>query len=89
MKVFLKKREFKLLVNDLELIPKPFICLLFGSHVKGSASKTSDIDLLFIVPDNEEKFESRIINISRTIPLKLHINIFKESEFIAMKNSML
>ncbi len=61
--------------------------LLFGSYAKKTQSKESDIDLMFIAPDSDEKFESKIRNIARIIPLKLHINVFKESEFKAMKNS--
>lgn len=81
-KVFLKKREFKLLVNDLELIPKPFICLLFGSHVKGSASKTSDIDLLFI-----SEYEVEIRRVLDRFPFKIHATFISYSEFISMANN--
>ena len=43
---------------------------------------------MFIVPDAaEEKMEKEIHNIASTLPLKLHVNVFKESEFKAMKNS--
>ena len=84
----LRNKNLNLILDYFKgLQTKLYILLLFGSYAKKTQTKESDIDLLFIVPDNDEKFESKIINISRTIPLKLHINIFKESEFIAMKNS--
>ena len=67
---------------------KLFILLVFGSYSKKTHTKHSDIDLMFIVPDAEEgKMEKEIYNIASTLPLKLHLNIFKESEFKAMKNS--
>jgi predicted nucleotidyltransferase len=67
---------------------KLFILLLFGSYAKKTQTKHSDIDLLFIVPDeSEDKMEKAIQNITGTLPLKIHVNIFKESDFRAMKNS--
>ncbi len=64
-----------------------FILLLFGSYAKHTQTKHSDIDLFFIYPDNDLGFEKKIQNISSLIPLKLHINIFTEKEFLAMKKS--
>lgn len=65
-----------------------YILLVFGSYAKKKQTKQSDIDLLFVVPDAaEEEMEKEINNIARTLPLKLHIAIFKETDFIAMKNS--
>ena len=67
---------------------KFYILLLFGSYAKKAQTKHSDIDLMFIVPDlAEEKMEREIHNITGTLPLKIHVNIFKESDFKAMKNS--
>lgn len=67
---------------------KFYILLVFGSYAKKTQIKRSDIDLMFIVPDiAEEKMEREIQNITRTLPIRIHINIFKESDFIAMKNS--
>lgn len=67
---------------------KFYILLVFGSYAKKTQIKHSDIDLMFIVPDiAEEKMEKEIQNIARTLPIRIHINIFKESDFIAMKNS--
>ena len=67
---------------------KFYVMLLFGSYAKGTRTKRSDIDLLFIVPDErEETYERDIQNIASMIPLKVHVNIFKEKDFLAMKNS--
>jgi predicted nucleotidyltransferase len=64
---------------------KMSVMLLFGSYAKKTNTKNSDIDLLFIIP--EEKYEKSIIQIISMIPLKIHSNIFTEKEFLEMKNS--
>lgn len=65
-----------------------YVLLVFGSYAKKTQTKHSDVDLLFVVPDKEaESMEKAITNIASTLPLKIHINIFNETEFIAMKNS--
>ena len=65
-----------------------YVLLLFGSYAKRTNTKNSDIDLLFIVPNElEEKYEQNIQHIASLLPLKLHLNIFKEKDFLAMKNS--
>jgi predicted nucleotidyltransferase len=67
---------------------KLYVLLVFGSYAKKTQTKHSDIDLMFIVPDaEEEKMEREIQNIAGTLPLKIHINIFRETDFKAMKNS--
>lgn len=86
----LKSKNFSVMLDTfLEGIKtKCFILLLFGSHAKRKATKNSDIDLMFIIPDEDAKhMDSTIHNISSLLPLKIHINVFKESEFIKMKNS--
>lgn len=79
---FLKKREFKLLIKDLELIKIPFVCLLFGSYVKGEETKNSDIDLLFIT-ENEKKIE-KIIG---RFPFDIHATYVNYEDFILMANN--
>ena len=65
-----------------------YTLLLFGSYAKGTSTKHSDIDLLFIIPDGvEEEMERKIGRVAETIPLKIHINVFKEKDFIAMRKS--
>lgn len=84
----LKNKNISLLLDFFkDFQSKLYVMLLFGSYAKKTQSKESDIDLMFIAPDSDAKFESKIRNITRIIPLKLHINVFKESEFKAMKNS--
>ncbi len=62
-----------------------YVLLLFGSYAKNTQKKHSDIDLLFIIPDDAD--EKEIEQVSAMIPLKIHPQIFKEKEFIAMKRS--
>lgn len=70
------------------LSSKFFILLVFGSYAKKKNTKSSDIDLMFIVPDMcEDKLDKEISNIASLIPLKIHVNVFKEKDFIAMKES--
>lgn len=62
-----------------------FICLLFGSYAKGTQTKHSDIDLLFIT--NEKQFEEQLSTILSTIPLKTHILVFSEKEYKRMQHA--
>ncbi len=85
----LKNKNIAVLVDSFKAMPSQlYVLLLFGSYAKKIATKNSDIDLLFIVPDlAEEKMEREIYRVADTLPLKLHINVFKETDFIAMYNS--
>ena len=85
----LKHKDIAVMYDSFKgLHSKLFILLVFGSYAKRAQTKHSDIDLLFIVSDDaEENMEKEIQNIAGTLPLKIHINIFKESDFKAMKNS--
>ena len=71
-----------------KLKTKFYVLLVFGSYAKKRNNKSSDIDLLFIIPDaSESSLEKEVYHIGRTLPLPLHINIFKESDFRAMTQS--
>ena len=85
----LKNKDIAIMHDSFKgLSSKLNILLVFGSYAKKAQTKHSDIDLMFISPDaGEEKMEKEIKNIESTLPLKIHINIFKESEFKAMNNS--
>jgi len=85
----LKNKDIAVMLESFKnLKTKLFVLLVFGSYAKKTSTKRSDIDLLFIIPDAvEEKIERDIQNIASTLPLKLHLNIFNEADFNAMKNS--
>ena len=58
-----KFKPIKLLINDLIRIKyNQFICILFGSYAEKTAKKDSDIDLLFVIPEEYDygKFEKTI-----------------------------
>ncbi len=88
-KELLKNKDIAVMYDSfMGLHSKLYILLVFGSYAKKTQTKHSDIDLMFIVPDAaEEKMEKEIQNIAHTLPLKMHINMFNESDFRAMKNS--
>lgn len=77
----LNKKEFRAIYDKLNGINKQFILLLFGSHVKGTAKKHSDIDLLLI----SNKEDSKIIeNKLEVLPLKIHLTPITYESFIDM-----
>ncbi len=85
----LKNKNLSVMYDSFKGISsKLFVLLLFGSYAKKTNTKFSDIDLMFIVPDDAEKrLDKEIQTIASTLPLKIHVSVFKESEFRAMNNS--
>ena len=85
----LKNKDIAVMYDSFRnMRSKLYVLLVFGSYAKKTQTKQSDIDIMFIVPvDAEERMEKEIENIIETLPLKIHVNIFKESDFIAMKKS--
>ena len=83
----LKNKDLQVVLDYFERNLKStlYILLLFGSYAKRKQTKHSDMDLLFIVPKQE--MENDINRIVSLIPLKIHVNIFTEQEFKAMKDS--
>lgn len=83
----LKNKDLRTMLDYFERNLKSalYILLLFGSYAKQKQTKHSDIDLLFIV--SKQDMENDINKIASLIPLKIHINVFTEQEFKAMKNS--
>lgn len=83
----LKDKDIKTLVDYFErnMPSQLYVILLFGSYAKRTNIKSSDIDLLFIIPD--ETLEKSIHRISSMLPLPIHFNVFTEKQFDAMKNS--
>ena len=77
----LKKKEFKAINEKLKSISKQFILLLFGSHAKGTATKTSDIDLLLISnSEDAKKIEEKL----EILPLKIHLTPITYESFTDM-----
>ncbi len=85
--LILKKKEFRAIYDYLQKLPEQFILLLFGSHVKGTATKHSDFDFLLISPEEivkkvEEKLSILPFNIHLTpVTYKSFIRMLKSKEF--------
>ena len=80
-----KKREFSIIYDSLSKLEFPFIILLFGSYVKGTATKHSDIDLCLITDDSEINEQANTI-LSIT-PVNIHFQEFTSEDFLSMIKS--
>jgi len=83
----LRNKDLKQLYREIMAKVKSgfFVFLVFGSYAKGRPTKSSDIDIMFI--SNDENFEGKIQNITSLLPIKTHVLVFTEEEFIRMKDS--
>ena len=79
-----RKREFLVMHDSLTKLEFPFVILLFGSHVKGTATKQSDIDLLLICDEEHFKKVQDAINI---FPKEIHLTPITYASFIRMAKS--
>jgi len=83
-----KHRDIEVVVSSLtEKITSPFLTLmLFGSHVKGTASKRSDLDVLFVIQskDMEKEVSLAVGSVSRVSPIGLHEVILTGEEFVQL-----
>jgi hypothetical protein len=83
-----KHRDIEVVVSSLtEKITSPFFTLmLFGSHVKGTASKRSDLDVLFVIQskDMEKEVSLAVGSVSRVSPIGLHEVILTGEEFVQL-----
>lgn len=55
-------KKISIILNHILQINKQFVCVLFGSYAENKQKPGSDIDLLFIIPEeyNYSKFEKKI-----------------------------
>ncbi len=79
-----RKKDFLLIYDHLAELKFPFIALLFGSHIKGTATKHSDIDLLIISSDEEAKKVDERLNL---LPYNIHLTPVTYESFIRMAKS--
>jgi predicted nucleotidyltransferase len=89
-KEILKDKNLAVMLSSFKRVIKSklYILLLFGSYVKKTQTKSSDIDLMFICADGlEDVFEKEISSVARSMPLPLHPLVFSESQFIEMINA--
>ncbi len=82
--LFLKENKvLELVKQDIESANYPFlIALIFGSYVKKTQTKKSDIDLC-IICDNKEKTKELISKLE-LLPIKLETHTFTTNEFESM-----
>ncbi len=78
----LKDKNFKVLFYRLKTINKQFILLLFGSHVKKTQTKRSDIDLLLIANEPED-IKTQV----QLLPLPIHLTAISYADFQTMLKS--
>src|SRR3989344_1784532 len=80
----LRNKDFLLIYYKLREINKQFILLMFGSQVKGTATKHSDIDLLMISDEEVAKEVDRKLNL---LPYKIHLTPISYEGFVRMTKS--
>jgi predicted nucleotidyltransferase len=80
----LTNKDISSVFNKILKVNKQFICVLFGSYALGKSKKSSDIDLLFIVPGeyDSSKF-NRIVKDKLSI-YNVDINIITEESLFEM-----
>lgn len=86
----LQKRhaKIKVILHELEQISTYyFTALIFGSYAAGKERKNSDLDLLFIVPEqvDTEKFDAEIKSRLGQLSYRLDINVISEKGFLILK----
>ena len=76
-------KQLELVKKDIESVHYPFfIVLVFGSNVKKTHTKESDIDLC-IISDNKEKVKDLIRKLD-LLPIKLEMHVFTTANFESM-----
>jgi len=82
---FAKNRDLEILVNALlSKVASPFFTIIiFGSHVRGTASKKSDLDTLFVIPERtmEKEVSAAVGSIEHISPIGIHETILTSREF--------
>lgn len=82
---FTNNRDLEIVVNNLlSKIASPFFTIIiFGSHAKGTATKKSDIDILFVIPNRtmEKEISSAVGSIEHISPIGIHETTLTNQEF--------
>lgn len=83
----LKDKKIKIITDKLNCLRYYFIAILFGSYAKHKEAAQSDVDILFIIPqDTDREKLSRVIKNELSI-YNIDINVVFESEFLEMLKS--
>ena len=64
----------------------PFLIIVTGSYAKGKETKKSDLDLVIIIPDNQDvlQIQKLVENITLLFIPKIHLYVFKRKDFLEM-----
>lgn len=85
---FLDKVPFGFVIDDIKnkLNDLIFIMILFGSYAKGTATKNSDVDLLFVVQNKAdiEKTKKRIESVISLTNIKIEFKVITTEWLIEM-----
>lgn len=63
-----------------------YLVIITGSYVKGTATKNSDLDVVVIIPDNENPLDIQKLldNLMFLFHPKIHLYVFKNKDFVEM-----
>ncbi len=82
---FARQGDLEIIIGEvLSKIASPFFTIiLFGSHVKGTASERSDLDVIFVIPDRkfEKEVTSAVGSVERISPIGVHEIVLTSDEF--------
>jgi predicted nucleotidyltransferase len=87
---FAKHRNSEIIVDQLlsRIASSFFTLILFGSHVKGTASEKSDLDIIFVIPDKkfEKEITSAVGSVQHISPIGIHEIVLTSDEFTDLLN---
>lgn len=85
---FIGKVSFGFAIDEIKnkLDDMIYIMILFGSYAKGTATKKSDIDLLFVVQNKEdiEKTRNRIKSVLSSTNLRIEFDVIQTEWLVKM-----
>ena len=85
---FLDRVSFGFIIDEIMGKLNDLICImiLFGSHAKGTATKKSDIDLLFVVQNKEdiEKTRKKIKSVLSSTNIKIEFDVIQTEWLVKM-----
>jgi len=80
-----ENKDLKLLIKNLQDLfsnnKNILSCVVFGSFAREAITETSDIDLLFIAKQKDEKISKKCSQLSNLIGKEINHLIFSEKEF--------
>lgn len=76
-------------VADVVRAKKPRMALLFGSYARGTATRRSDVDLIFVEETGKryiERLDDYFIPLSRRLKTGVEVFVYTPDEFESMKD---